>query len=66
MLVKCTSPRCALVLLATVFIVRAGQAQELIKSRNNVAVGYKDTPILPWIQYHKHDPYLRRPARRLS
>ena len=56
MLVKFTSPRYALVLLATVFIVHAGPAQELVKSRDGVAVGYKDTPILPWTKYHKHDP----------
>ncbi len=38
------------------FAVSAAVAQELVKSRDGVAVGYKDTPILPWTKYHKHDP----------
>jgi hypothetical protein len=43
--------------IAAVFATTSDvQAQELIKSKDGKAVGYKDTPILPWVGYHKHDP----------
>ena len=31
-------------------------AQELVKSKDGKAVGYKDTPLVPGTKYHKHDP----------
>lgn len=34
----------------------ADSAQDLVKSQDGRAVGYKDTPILPWTRWHKHDP----------
>jgi hypothetical protein len=51
-----TASRSTLTLLVSLLIVSAGSAQELVQSRDGVAVGYKDTPVLPWAKYHKHDP----------
>ena len=42
--------------LVALFIVPAALSQELVKGRDGITVGYKDTPILPWAKYHKHDP----------
>jgi hypothetical protein len=47
------------VILAVVGVVCASSAvaqDKLVKSKDGKAVGYKDTPILPWARYHKHDP----------
>ena len=45
-----------IVLSVSQFMPEAAQGQELIKSQDGKAVGYKDTPILPWTKWHKHDP----------
>ncbi len=48
------------VLVAVVFaagLVAETQGQEPVKSKDGTGVvGYKDTPVLPWTKYHKHDP----------
>ena len=48
----------AMLLIGAVIGGSADQAsaQELVKSKDGKAVGYKDTPILPWTKWHKHDP----------
>ncbi len=39
-------------------------AAELVKSKDGAGViGYKDTPILPWCNYHVHDPDRPAPKR---
>jgi hypothetical protein len=40
------------------------QEPKLVKSKDGKAVGYKDTPTLPWTKsYHKHDPDRPLPPR---
>ena len=47
----------AVLAIAGALLSPAGAQQaKLVKSKDGQAVGYKDTPILPWAGYHKHDP----------
>jgi hypothetical protein len=51
----------AFVLMLVFAICTAIPAAELVKAKDGSGVvGYKDTPILPWCNYHVHDP--DRPA----
>ncbi len=43
-------------LFVGLLVAHANAPADLVKSRDGKAVGYKDTPILPWTKYHKHDP----------
>lgn len=63
------------VALVTAFLLSipsATIAAELVKAKNGSGnIGYKDTPILPWCNYHVHDPDRPappkvKPGRRLS
>jgi hypothetical protein len=53
----------ALILVSILGTVAVLQAADLVKSKDGRAVGYKDTPILPWCNYHKHDPDRPQPPR---
>ena len=47
----------AVLAMAGALLSPAGAQQaKLVKSKDGKAVGYKDTPILPWARYHKHEP----------
>jgi hypothetical protein len=55
---RCPHARTAFISAILIAGTTAAAAQQpaLVKSRDGKSVGYKDTPILPWSQYHKHDP----------
>lgn len=46
----------AVPLLFVLLVAVGSMPADLVKSKDGRAVGYKDTPILPWTKYHKHDP----------
>ena len=46
----------ALLLAAVATAARADDGPKEVASADGKVVGYKDTPILPWCGFHKHDP----------